>query len=83
MICVRAATPEDQSSVVTLWIECDLIKPPNNPVDEFPLALATSTSTVLVLEMEWSRAAAGRSGRRLVRGARGSENNAHGSTFEF
>ena len=50
MNSVRHATSADQSNVIEIWSECGLVKPQNDPVEDFILALATSTSTVLVLE---------------------------------
>ena len=46
----RHATLADQSKVVAIWSECDLVKPQNDPAVDFNLALSTPTSTVLILE---------------------------------
>jgi len=50
MTQIREATPDDQNSVIAVWTECELVKPQNNPITDFDLALTTSSSTVLVLE---------------------------------
>ena len=47
---VRHASTADQSKVIEIWSECGLVKPQNDPVNDFNLALTTATSTVLVLE---------------------------------
>lgn len=52
MKTVREATPEDKDSVIELWRACDLVKPQNDPFQDFDLALETATSTILVLEEE-------------------------------
>ena len=50
MNTIREATPADLEAVLAIWAACDLIKPQNDPVLDFNLALNTSTSTVLVLQ---------------------------------
>ena len=50
MNTIREATPADLETVLAIWAACDLIKPQNDPVLDFNLALDTSTSTVLVLQ---------------------------------
>ena len=52
MTHIREATSDDQNSVIAVWTECELVKPQNDPITDFELALATSSSTVLVLEKE-------------------------------
>ena len=47
---VRHASTADQSKVIEIWSESGLVKPQNDPVNDFNLALTTATSTVLVLE---------------------------------
>lgn len=47
---VREAVIGDQDQVISIWESCDLIKPQNDPVTDFQLALNTKDSTVLVLE---------------------------------
>ena len=46
----RHASPADQESVIEIWSESGLVKPQNDPVIDFKLALSTATSTVLILE---------------------------------
>ena len=50
METTRHANPADQSTVIAIWSECGLVKPQNDPVIDFKLALSTPTSTVLILE---------------------------------
>ena len=50
MIQIREAISADQTSVIAVWSDCDLVKPQNNPVIDFQLAFATLSSTILVLE---------------------------------
>ncbi len=50
MSTIRHATPADKEEVVAIWSACDLVKPQNDPFEDFDLALQTKTSTVLVLE---------------------------------
>ena len=49
MTSIREGISEDQNSVISIWTECGLVRPQNNPVDDFQLALATPSSTVLLL----------------------------------
>ncbi len=49
---IRHASHDDQTAVIAIWRECDLIKSQNDPYQDFDLALATSASTILVLEEE-------------------------------
>jgi ribosomal protein S18 acetylase RimI-like enzyme len=46
---VREAKPEDKAEIIEIWRACDLVKPQNDPSDDFDLALQTSTSTIFVL----------------------------------
>ena len=46
----RDASAADLESVIEIWSECGLVKPQNDPVTDFYLALSTATSTVLILE---------------------------------
>jgi len=48
---IRAASPVDREEVIAIWQACDLVKPQNDPVLDFDLALQTQTSTVLLLEV--------------------------------
>lgn len=52
MTQIREATSNDQNSIIVVWTECDLVKPQNNPISDFQLALSTPSSTVLVLEKD-------------------------------
>ncbi len=52
MTQIREATPDDQNSVIAVWTECELVKPQNDPITDFDLALRTSSSTILVLEKD-------------------------------
>ena len=49
---IRQATPADKEAVISIWSACDLVKPQNDPITDFDLALQTPTSAVLVLEDE-------------------------------
>lgn len=51
MLKIRAASPVDREEVIAIWQACDLVKPQNDPVLDFDLALQTQTSTVLLLEV--------------------------------
>jgi len=48
---IRAASPVDREEVIAIWRACDLVKPQNDPVLDFDLALQTQTATVLLLEV--------------------------------
>ena len=52
MTQIRKATSADQNSVIAVWSDCGLVKPQNNPDNDFQLALATLSSTILVLEKD-------------------------------
>ena len=47
---VREARAEEKLAVIEIWRACELVKPQNDPSQDFDLALQTETSTVLVLE---------------------------------
>lgn len=49
---IREAVIGDQDQVISIWKSCDLVKPQNDPVTDFQLALNTKDSTVLILESE-------------------------------
>ena len=49
---IREAAEADQAVVVALWQECGLVRPRNDPIRGFDVALQNSTSTVLVLQNE-------------------------------
>jgi len=49
MESIRHATPQDESEVIQIWAECGLIKPHNDPHEDFELALSNSTSSILIL----------------------------------
>ena len=51
MLKIRAASPVDREEVIAIWRACDLVKPQNDPVLDFDLALQTQTATVLLLEV--------------------------------
>jgi ribosomal protein S18 acetylase RimI-like enzyme len=50
MMSIRPANLEDQEAVIKIWVACDLVKPQNDPAQDFLLALKTITSDILVLE---------------------------------
>jgi len=50
MATIRNAEISDIGAVIAIWASCDLIKPQNDPVTDFHLALETANSTILVLE---------------------------------
>ena len=52
MILVREATQFDESAVLAVWTSCELIRPQNDPKEDFQLALQTTSSTILILELE-------------------------------
>ena len=49
---IREAVIGDQDQVISIWKSCDLVKPQNDPVTDFQLALNTKDSTILILESE-------------------------------
>ena len=49
---IREAVIGDQDQVISIWKLCELVKPQNDPVLDFQLALETKDSTILVLETE-------------------------------
>ena len=51
-IRIREAVIGDQDQVISIWKSCDLVKPQNDPVTDFQLALNTKDSTILILESE-------------------------------
>jgi ribosomal protein S18 acetylase RimI-like enzyme len=50
MTTIREAIPSDRDRVIAIWSLCDLVKPQNNPVTDFDLALSAPNSAVLVME---------------------------------
>ena len=50
MATTREAQIGDIERVIAIWKACDLVKPQNDPVTDFHLALETKDSTVLLLE---------------------------------
>ena len=51
-IRIREAVIGDQDQVISIWKLCELVKPQNDPVLDYQLALETKDSAVLVLETE-------------------------------
>ena len=51
-IRIREAVIGDQDQVISIWKLCELVKPQNDPVLDYQLALETKNSAVLVLETE-------------------------------
>ena len=51
-IRIREAVIGDLDQVISIWKSCDLVKPQNDPVLDYQLALETKDSAVLVLETE-------------------------------
>ena len=51
-IRLREAVIGDQDQVISIWKLCELVKPQNDPVLDYQLALETKDSAVLVLETE-------------------------------
>ena len=49
---IREAVIGDQDQVISIWKLCELVKPQNDPVLDYQLALETKDSAVLVLETE-------------------------------
>jgi ribosomal protein S18 acetylase RimI-like enzyme len=47
---IREALSSDLEAVVAIWRACELVKPQNDPVSDFHLALDTKDSTILILE---------------------------------
>jgi ribosomal protein S18 acetylase RimI-like enzyme len=50
MTSTREAHKGDLDAVLAIWSACELIKPQNDPVIDFHLALDTENSTILILE---------------------------------
>lgn len=46
---IKEATLENASEIITIWEECNLTRPWNNPSDDIKNAILTSTSTILLL----------------------------------
>ena len=53
-IRIREAVIGDQDQVISIWKLCELVKPQNDPVLDYQLALETKDSTVLVVESDGS-----------------------------
>ena len=51
---IREAVIGDQDQVISIWNLCELVKPQNDPVRDYQLALETKDSTVLLLESDGS-----------------------------
>ena len=51
---IREAVIGDQVQVISIWNLCELVKPQNDPVRDYQLALETKDSTVLLLESDGS-----------------------------
>ena len=47
---IREAAVGDLDQVISIWKSCDLVKPQNDPVADFELALNTKDSTILILQ---------------------------------
>ncbi|MEN8722602.1 MAG: GNAT family acetyltransferase [Alphaproteobacteria bacterium] len=47
---MRHATQQDRDAIITLWDQCDLMRPWNDPIKDFDRALAGDNAVILVTE---------------------------------